>query len=89
MRASTTGEHYLRSTNQWSDPRVQLWLYGHDAESHARKVLQGISQELTNSFVDNSTKTRVNGANKVNKSTKGGGGMDEMVQWDLLSSSDA
>ncbi|BEI83393.1 hypothetical protein CcaverHIS002_0312610 [Cutaneotrichosporon cavernicola] len=34
MAATLTGEHYIRSTNQWSDPSTQLWLYNHDAEGH-------------------------------------------------------
>lgn len=35
MAATLTGEHYIRSTNQWSDPATQIWLYNHDAEREA------------------------------------------------------
>lgn len=38
MAPTLTDRHYVRSTNQWSDPTTQLWLYGHDAEWHARMV---------------------------------------------------
>ncbi|KAK4688408.1 hypothetical protein P7C73_g1701, partial [Tremellales sp. Uapishka_1] len=33
MAASLGNEHYIRSTNQWSDPATQIWLYNHDAEA--------------------------------------------------------
>lgn len=26
------GEHFLVSSNQWSDPATQIWCYGYDAE---------------------------------------------------------
>lgn len=38
MAATLTSKHYIRSTNQWSDPATQVWLYGHDAEDYARRV---------------------------------------------------
>lgn len=39
MAATLTGEHYIRSTNQWSDPPTQIWLYNHDAEGSADRFL--------------------------------------------------
>jgi salicylate hydroxylase len=39
MAATLTGEHYIRSTNQWSDPTTQLWLYNHDAEGDTDRFL--------------------------------------------------
>lgn len=39
MAATLTGEHYIRSTNQWSDPSTQMWLYNHDAEGSADRFL--------------------------------------------------
>ena len=73
MRASTTGEHYLRrfvqpiipddpdrpciySTNQWSDPATQLWLFSHDAESAARKLLPTVQVNgMQNGHHDNAS----------------------------------
>lgn len=40
MAATLTGEHYVRSTNQWSDPSTQIWLYNHDAEMSARIYME-------------------------------------------------
>lgn len=53
MAATLTGEHYVRSTNQWSDPPTQIWLYNHDAEANAEMVLDAllskdISQNASN-----------------------------------------
>lgn len=39
MAATLTGEHYIRSTNQWSDPPTQLWLYNYDAEGDTDRSL--------------------------------------------------
>ncbi|CAK9780354.1 unnamed protein product [Cutaneotrichosporon oleaginosum] len=39
MAATLTGEHYIRSTNQWSDPSTQIWLYNHDAEGDTDRFL--------------------------------------------------
>lgn len=39
MAATLTGQHYIRSTNQWSDPPTQIWLYNHDAEGDADRYL--------------------------------------------------
>lgn len=30
--AECEGRHFITSTNQWSDPTTQLWLYAYDAE---------------------------------------------------------
>lgn len=35
MAASLGDTHYIRCTNQWSDPATQIWLYNHDAEREA------------------------------------------------------
>jgi salicylate hydroxylase len=40
MAASLTDAHYIRCTNQWSDPATQVWLYGHDAEAEADRAVQ-------------------------------------------------
>jgi salicylate hydroxylase len=32
MSAELRGEHFVQSTNQWSDPVTQHWAYGYDAE---------------------------------------------------------
>jgi len=39
MAASLTNEHYIRCTNQWSDPPTQIWLYNHDAEAEADRII--------------------------------------------------
>lgn len=40
MAATLTSCHYVRSTNQWSDPATQVWLYDHDAEMATRRYLE-------------------------------------------------
>ncbi len=40
MASSLGDEHYLRSTNQWSDPPTQIWLYNHDAELVSTRFLE-------------------------------------------------
>ncbi len=42
MAATLTGEHYVRSTNQWSDPPTQIWLYNHDAEAVASRYMEDV-----------------------------------------------
>jgi salicylate hydroxylase len=40
MAAELTEGHYIRSTNQWSDPATQCWLYGGDVAEEADAVLK-------------------------------------------------
>ncbi|ORY24553.1 hypothetical protein BCR39DRAFT_486220 [Naematelia encephala] len=47
MAASLTSEHYIRSTNQWSDPSTQIWLYNHDAERNADVFLDGFLKDTS------------------------------------------
>lgn len=82
MRASLSGEQYLRSTNQWSDPRVQLWLYAHDAEASAKEVLNRLSQNVVEAAV-------ANGKGAANGHGSTSSHIDEMIAWGLLSSSNA
>ena len=82
MRASLSGEQFLRSTNQWSDPRVQLWLYAHDAEASAKKVLDRLPKNAVEAAVAHG-KGAANG--RGNTSSQ----IDEMIAWGLLSSSNA
>lgn len=49
MAASLTDEHYIRSTNQWSDPATQIWLYNHDAERVSTNYLDARLGPVTSS----------------------------------------
>lgn len=46
MADTLTKKHYLRSTNQWSDPGTQVWLYGHDAERAADRYLDELGGKV-------------------------------------------
>lgn len=45
--AEVKGDHFITSTNQWSDPTTQLWLYAYDAEKEVRQNWEQLSQQLT------------------------------------------
>ncbi|CAD6587330.1 MAG: hypothetical protein CYPHOPRED_003897 [Cyphobasidiales sp. Tagirdzhanova-0007] len=49
MAASLGNEHYIRCTNQWSDPSTQVWLYGHDAEAEALRIVTKANRLRTDS----------------------------------------
>ncbi len=40
MSAELTDAHYIRSTNQWSDPTTQCWLYGTDVVEEVDRLLR-------------------------------------------------
>lgn len=44
--AECEGSHFITSTNQWSDPTTQLWLYGYDAEQEASENWVKMSHEV-------------------------------------------
>lgn len=44
--AEVKGRHFVTSTNQWSDPTTQLWLYAYDAEEEVRRRWAELYKEL-------------------------------------------
>ncbi|TVY34811.1 FAD-dependent monooxygenase [Lachnellula subtilissima] len=46
MRAEVEGKHFLKSTNQWSDPITQWWAYGYDAEAAMQVAWDAAVTEL-------------------------------------------
>lgn len=44
--AECQGRHFITSTNQWSDPTTQLWLYAYDAEQQVNDNWQDLFDEL-------------------------------------------
>lgn len=45
-RAEVEGRHFVTSTNQWSDPTTQLWLYAYDAEKEVERRWAELYKEI-------------------------------------------
>jgi salicylate hydroxylase len=54
MLPETKGEHFVHSSNQWSEPTTQLWAYGYDTEGEidSKCETRMVTTKVTNGIND-------------------------------------